>query len=630
MSIVILSNVRHSFGGPMLLDGVDIRIEPRERIGFIGRNGTGKSTLLDLIAGIHAPDEGTVHTSPGCKVALLPQHFPPDVAGSVWSVVEGALGEVGELLARFHALASDASSETATDQLGALQGRIDALNGWDVDRRVSEVLTRLKLEGDAAYASLSGGVQRRVLLARALVSDPDLLLLDEPTNHLDLATIDWLEELLSSFGGAVMFTTHDLRFLARLATRIVELDRGALTSWPGDYQNYLRRLDERLQAEETANARFDKRLAGEEVWIRQGIKARRTRNEGRARRLVEMRRERAARRMQAGKARIAAQGAEASGKQVIEARDIHFAYADEPIVDGFSTLIMRGDRVGVIGANGAGKTTLLHLLLGKLQPDSGAVLHGTRLQTAYFDQHREGLNLDASVQDNVADGDDKVVINGQPRHVISYLADFLFTGARARSPVSSLSGGERNRLLLARLFAKPSNLLVMDEPTNDLDVETLELVEDMLSRYEGTLLLVSHDRAFLDNVVTSTIAVEGSGRVREYVGGYEDWLRQRQVDAPSPKKAVKTARPDRTNTNGDRAQDTSRRLSYKETRELDTLPATIESLEADVSKRQAQMVSPEFYRQSGEAIATFNADLERAQTELARLYDRWSELEARV
>src|SRR5688572_4762801 len=531
MPLITLQDVDFSVGGPLLLEKVDLSIEPGERIALIGRNGAGKSTLLKLLAGEIKPDDGEIRVDGGRveggrRIARLEQEVPAGAQGSVFDVVAAGLGELGALLAEYHHLVH--ADHVDMDQLARVQTRIESAHGWSLDQRVTETLERLSLDGDADFARLSGGMKRRVLLARALVSAPDLLLLDEPTNHLDIAAIDWLEGFLKSWSGALVFVTHDRRFLRALATRIVEIERGKVTSWPGDWENYQRRREERMNAEAQENARFDKMLAQEEVWIRQGIKARRTRDEGRVRRLKAMRNERMARRELTGNVRMDLAQAESSGKKVIEAKDVSFAHGNLCLVRDFSTTILRGDRIGLIGPNGSGKTTLLKLLLGELQPDAGEVRSGTQLQVAYFDQYRAALREDWNAMENVAEGRDFVEVGGKRKHVLGYLQDFLFTPERARAPITRLSGGERNRLLLARLFAQPSNLLVMDEPTNDLDVETLELLEELLGDYPGTLLLVSHDRDFLDNVVTSTLVMQDGeeGRVGEYVGGYSDWLRQ--------------------------------------------------------------------------------------------------------
>jgi ATP-binding cassette subfamily F protein uup len=651
MPLITLNAVDFSVGGPLLLDGVDFSIERGERVALIGRNGAGKSTLLKLLAGELKPDDGDIRRETDVRIARLEQEVPAGADGSVFDVVADGLGELGALLAEYHHLleAYAAGDAQAGDALGRVQTRIDAADGWALERRVGETLERLGLDGEAAFPRLSGGMKRRVLLARALVSAPDLLLLDEPTNHLDIEAIEWLEGLLEAWTGALIFVTHDRRFLRRLATRIVEVDRGSLSSWPGDWDNYVRRREERLHAEAQENARFDKLLAQEEVWIRQGIKARRVRDEGRVKRLEQMRRERASRRELQGNAKMEAAQASASGKKVIEAREVQFGYGEDAsarrIVRDFSTVVQRGDRIGLIGANGSGKTTLLKLLLGELTPRAGEVRIGTQLQVAYFDQYRQALREDWNALENVAEGRDSVEINGRQKHAIGYLQDFLFTPERARAPISRLSGGERNRLLLAKLFAQPSNLLVMDEPTNDLDVETLELLEELLAEYPGTLLLVSHDRDFLDNVVTSTLAMEEGGRVGEYVGGYSDWLRQRPALKPvakSPAKPQAGAATSSTTTATTTAQVSAppaqaaaaapapakRKLSYKDARELEELPKKIETLETRVAELTQAMHAPGFFAQARDAVSAHEQLLAATQAELEAAYARWEALES--
>ncbi len=622
-----LQNVDFGVGGPLLLEGVDLSIDRGERLCIVGRNGAGKSTLLHLMAGEISPDDGEVRRF-GSRVAGLAQEVPQGLTGTVFDVVATGLGELGNLLARYHHLLHDNDSPDM-DALGEVQSKIEAGHGWTLEARVEQVLERLGLPEDADFAALSGGMKRRVLLAQALVAAPDLLLLDEPTNHLDIESIAWLEQFLLDYAGSVVFVTHDRAFLRRLATRIVEIDRGQVSSWPGDYDNFLRRREERMHAEAQANLLFDKKLAQEEVWIRQGIKARRTRNEGRVTALKAMRRERAARREQVGNVNLAAAQAAKSGKKVIEAKDISFGYNDRVLVRNFSTVIQRGDKVGLIGPNGTGKTTLLKLLLGQLQPQQGEVKTGTNLEIAFFDQLRGALREDWNALDNVSEGREFIEINGARKHVLGYLQDFLFSPDRARAPITKLSGGERNRLLLAKLFARPSNLLVMDEPTNDLDVETLELLEELLADYPGTLLLVSHDRDFLDNVVTGTLVMEGDGRVGEYVGGYSDWLRQRApvpvqtgaakltaiVAPPAAAPAVVAPAP------------AKRKLGFKEQRELEALPALIEGLEADVARATEAMTSPEHYRQDAAAIQAAGLALAGMQSRLEQAYQRWHELE---
>jgi ABC transport system ATP-binding/permease protein len=626
MSLIQLQRVDFSIGGPLLLEHVDLSIEANERVCIVGRNGEGKSTLMKLIAGELHADDGEVRVQGGVVVARMAQEVPQATSGSVFDVVADGLGDLGHLLARYHHLLAEGDFEA----LGDVQSQIEAQHGWDLDRRVNDVLTKLELPADTDFAALSGGMKRRVLLAQALVRKPDVLLLDEPTNHLDIEAIGWLEGFLKQFDGSIVFITHDRSFLRALATRIVEIDRGQLTSWPGDYDNYLRRREERLHAEAQANALFDKKLAQEEVWIRQGIKARRTRNEGRVRALKAMRNERAERRELGGNAKMALANAQASGKKVIELQHVHQAYGGRVLIDDLGTTIMRGDRVGIIGPNGAGKSTLLKILLGELKPQRGEVTLGTGLQIAYFDQHRAQLNDALNALDNVAEGREYIELNGQRKHIIGYLQDFLFSPERARAPITRLSGGERNRLLLAKLFAQPSNLLVMDEPTNDLDVETLELLEELLTEYKGTLLLVSHDREFLDNVVSSTLVLEGDGNIGEYVGGYSDWLRQKPAERRTAETTAPTTSASKTSaapTSVEASEKPKRKLSYKDARELEQLPARIEQLEADVAARAEAMNDPSFYQQDSTAIQRANDALAKVQVELELAYARWTELE---
>ena len=628
MPLLTLRNVSIGFGGPNLLDGVDLQIEPGERLCLIGRNGSGKSTLLKIIDGELTPEEGERVVQTGAIISRLTQEVPHDTRGSIFDVVAGGLGHIGELLRDYHRVSHELAESDDHDrlltQLERIQHKLEAEGGWSLHQKVETVISRLQLDPDLAFDELSGGLKRRVLLAHALVEEPDLLLLDEPTNHLDIEAITWLEEFLLSYRGTLLFITHDRSFLQRLATRIIELDRGRLSSWPGDYANYLRRKEEQLHAEAEENARFDKRLAEEEAWIRQGIKARRTRNEGRVRALKAMRDERSQRRERQGTAKMALNEAERSGKLVVEAKGISFAYQGLPLIKDLTTTIMRGDKVGLIGPNGSGKTTLLQILLGQLEPDSGSIKLGTNLEVAYFDQHRAQLNEEASVIDNVSEGRDQITINGKSRHIISHLQDFLFTPERAHTPVKALSGGERNRLLLAKLFINPANVLVMDEPTNDLDTETLELLEELLLDYSGTLLLVSHDRAFLNNVVTSTLVFEGQGRIGEYVGGYEDWLRQ----AGPAKKATPTG-PSKTTAakTKEAPKPKARKLSYKDQRELDMLPQQIEALEEEQEKLQQAMAEPDFYQQDRTSISAATERLDAINLELEAAYERWEALE---
>jgi ATP-binding cassette subfamily F protein uup len=617
--------LRLAFGGPELLDGVTFQVDRGERVCLVGRNGAGKSTLLKIISGEIIPDAGDVIRNQGVRIASLEQEVPQDLTGTVFEVVSSGLGGLVDLLSQYHALSnrlSHGEDTGAVAEFERVHHLLEAAGGWQIQQRVDTVLSRLRLDPDAVVAELSGGYKRRVLLARALVNEPDLLLLDEPTNHLDISSISWLEEFLLEFSGAILFITHDRRFLQVLATRIIELDRGRVTDWPGDYNTYLSRRQAQIEAEATHNALFDKKLSQEEAWIRQGIKARRTRNEGRVAALKEMRRKRLARRQQTGSAVMRLNEAERSGRLVLEAKGLGHAYEGAPLVSDFSTVIMRGDKVGIIGPNGSGKTTLLRILLGSLEPQKGSVRLGTKLQVAYFDQHRELLDDEKSVVENVGDGYDHVTVNGKSRHIIGYLEDFLFPSERARSLVKVLSGGERNRALLAKLFTKPSNVLVMDEPTNDLDTDTLELLEEMLMEYEGTVLLVSHDREFLNNIVTSTIVFEGDGRLVEYVGGYDDWLRQRKPEEPA--RTEKGASPDKLRTRLERP----RILTFKEKKELETLPGLIESLEAEREGIYKSLADPDFYRQAGNRVSESEARIREIEKEITAAYERWDILES--
>ena len=626
MNLLRLDGVCLSFGGPWLLDRADLEIKPGERLCILGRNGAGKSTVLKLINGEYQAEDGRLIHDPALRIARMDQEMPADDDASVYDAVAEAMEGLSRTLAEFHQAGHEAAggSEQALERLHQAQHALEAGGGWDIHRRIESTLSRLNLAPDLRFGDLSGGLKRRVLLARALVNDPNLLLLDEPTNHLDIEAIAWLENLLLSRRGSLIFITHDRVFMDRVATRIVELDRGKLTRFPAPYREYLRRKNELLETETTQNALFDKKLAQEEAWIRQGIKARRTRNEGRVRALEAMREERRRRRERQGKARIQVQEAEQSGQLVIETFDAGFQWEDKVIFQGLTTQIQRGDRIGVIGPNGAGKTTLLNVLLGRLPPTQGRVKSGTKLEPAYFDQLRARLNPQQTVVDNLAEGRDFIDINGARKHVIGYLQDFLFTPDRARQPVKSLSGGERNRLLLAKLFTQPCNLLVMDEPTNDLDMETLELLEDRLMNFTGTLLLVSHDRAFLDNVVTSSLAFEGAGVVNEYVGGYSDWLRQRPGQE-QPTADQKTQKPETTVREKPAAK--PRKRSYKDQRELDALPGLIEALETEQETLHARMSNPAFFRGEKTDILAAQDRLKELETELAEAYERWEALE---
>ncbi|MFV0455693.1 MAG: ATP-binding cassette domain-containing protein [Pseudomonas sp.] len=634
MTLLKLTDVSLAYGAHPLLDGVSWQIARGERVCIIGRNGTGKSSMLSLVKGSQLPDDGEIWRAPGLKIGELPQELPRADDRTVFDVVAEGLDGVGQLLAEYHHLSQNIRDDADLDKLMHVQQALEAKDGWRLQQLVDSTLSRLQLPADKTLAELSGGWRRRVLLAQALVSEPDLLLLDEPTNHLDIGAIAWLEEALTGFNGAVLFITHDRAFLQNLATRILELDRGYLIDWNGDYASFLVHKEQQMAAEETANALFDKKLAQEEVWIRQGIKARRTRNEGRVRALKALRAERSERREKQGRATFQVETAEKSGKQVIVAEHVTFAHAGgEPLVRDFSLVIQRGDRIGLLGANGTGKTTLLKLLLGELQPTSGRIEAGTRLEVAYFDQLRHQLELEKTVVDNVAEGRDFITIDGQNRHVLSYLGDFLFSPQRARTPVKALSGGERARLLLAKLFSKPANLLVLDEPTNDLDVETLELLEEVLLGFPGTVLMVSHDRAFLDNVVTSTLVFEGNGLVREYVGGYQDWLRQGGsakllgvADAKETKVEAAPTKPVETPAVAEPAAP-KKKLSYKLQRELEALPGQIDAVEKNIAVLQAEIAQPAFYQQDAAVTGEAISRLESLQQELDQLLERWAELE---
>ncbi len=628
MPLITLRNLSLSYGDRPLLDGVNLNIEKGERISLLGRNGAGKSTLMRVIQGSVAADDGERVVGNGVEIAHLIQEVPDAIDGSLFDVVADGVGRLAEKIKRYHSIShrlAETGDEGLLSSLSQAQHELEAAAGWQLEQRVEKVISRFGLDADARFGALSGGLKRRVLLAQALVVEPDLLLLDEPTNHLDIEAIRWMEEFLLGYPGAVLFVTHDRAFLRRVATRILELDRGRLTDWPGDYGNFLRRKQEQLNAEEQVNRRFDKKLAQEEVWIRQGIKARRTRNEGRVRMLEAMREERRQRRELQGKARMQLDTGERSGRLVVELEDISYAWEGDPVVRQLSTTILRGDRVGIIGPNGSGKTTLLNLLLGRLQPDSGRIRLGTQLQIAYFDQLRSQLDEERSVQDNVGGGSDKVEIGGRSRHIIGYLQDFLFTPERARSPVKALSGGERNRLLLAKLFTRPANVLVLDEPTNDLDVETLELLEELLADYTGTLLLVSHDREFLDNAVTSCLVFEGEGKVVESVGGYSDWEAYcRSSQSVKPKPATHA----QVKSTPERPKQKREKLSYKDQRELDALPQRIEALEAQLTELQSQLSDPDLYRTQGERIAALQQQMAGVQQELDQAYERWETLES--
>tara|TARA_R110002049_G_scaffold2750_8_gene22101 strand:- start:797 stop:2626 length:1830 start_codon:yes stop_codon:yes gene_type:complete len=609
MPLLSLDDISIGYRGPLLLDGVSAQVEPGQRIGLLGRNGAGKTTLLRILDGQVQPDSGSVIYSPDVRVARLTQDVPRDATGSIKSIV--------------------AAGQTATD---------DPEQQWQIDHAIDSTLSRMQLDPDVPFESLSSGMKRRVLLAKAIATDPDLLLLDEPTNHLDIDSIVWLEDFLSRWRNTLIFITHDRTFLQQLATRIWEIDRGRIFDWSCDYETFLKRKEQAIAAEEKQNALFDKKLAEEEAWIRQGIKARRTRNEGRVRALKVMRNERSERRNVEGTAKLNLRDADRSGALVCEVKNVSFSYGDETIIRDFSTTVMRGDKIGIIGRNGAGKTTLLKLLLGRLEPDAGNVRLGTNLQVAYFDQLRDTLDEDKTVQENVGDGSDRIVIGDKTKHIIGYLQEFLFTAERARTKVRFLSGGERNRALLARLMTKPANVIVLDEPTNDLDSETLEMLEEQLVEFSGTLLMVSHDRTFLNNVVTSTIVFEENG-VSEYVGGYDEWQAavarrakaDRQAVTKSAKKPAKSKEPTRStsaNLGQGNPSSAKRKLSYKDQRDLDQLPVRIEKLETEIAELHALMAEPNYYQKPGEEIAVDAASLAKLEQKLADAFARWEELES--
>ncbi len=626
MPLITLRDVELHYGEQPLLDHVNLAIEPGERLCLVGRNGSGKSTLLKVLGGEIQPEDGQIETIQGLSVSRLEQEVPDDQDHSVRELVAQGLGDLSELLTEHHRLSQALTDDGALGRFEALNAEIEARGAWQLFQRVDAILSRLTLDGEQAFAGLSGGMKRRVLLARALVSNPDVLLLDEPTNHLDVDAIRWLEDFLVSEPLTLVFVAHDRAFIRALATRIIELDRGRLTSWPGNYEKYLAGKQAALASEERNNAEFDKKLSQEERWIRQGIKARRTRNEGRVRALKTLREEYAQRRNRQGTAALAIQQGERSGKIVLEADHLACTLGGQPLLEDFSLTILRGDRIGVLGPNGCGKSTLIRLLLGRLAPDSGSVKQGTQLQVAYFDQLRDALDGDKSVLDNLAEGSDVVEINGAKKHVMGYLQDFLFEPARARQPVRALSGGERNRLLLAKLFTRPFNLLVLDEPTNDLDVETLELLEEQLINYQGTLLLVSHDREFIDNVVTSTLVFEGDGDPRLYVGGYQDWLRQRPRPVVAEEKPTVEARSEPVAAPAAKAA-RPRKLSYNEQRELQALPEKIEALETRLDEVRNALSDPALYKEAPEKVPALQQQLAALEEELSRLYERWEALD---
>ncbi|MGB5334219.1 MAG: ATP-binding cassette domain-containing protein [Woeseiaceae bacterium] len=625
MSLLRFDDIGLDFGEQVILRNAELSIESGERICLIGRNGAGKSTTLKLIMGTIDADRGEIVRKSGLIVSQLEQTLPDAGSIPVIDVVRSGLEQIQGLLTEYEERSRLELDKHGLRELEELHAKIDAHDGWHLEQRVEATITELNLPADKSMNELSGGWRRRVALAKALVQQPDLLLLDEPTNHLDIATIKWLEDRVYSYAGAVLFITHDRAFLQRLATRIVEIDRGRLVSWPGDYNNYLKLKEKALENEATADALFDKKLGQEEVWVRQGIKARRTRNEGRVRALKKMREEREARIAKEGTARIHIEEAEQSGRKVLRARNVSYGYGNLPVISDFSTKIMRGDRIGLIGNNGVGKTTLLRLLLGELEPQTGTIKRGTNLEIGYFDQLRQTLDLEKSVAFNVGEGRDYITLNGKDRHVVGYLRGFLFSPKRAMTPIKALSGGERNRVILAKLFTRPANLLILDEPTNDLDIETLEVLEQKLVDYNGTLIIVSHDRQFLDNVVTSTIVFEDHGRIREYVGGYSDWLRQGHelavTDDPLGAEKIKRQAAERRQRGG------SRKLSYKDQRELDQLPAEIEALETRISQLQAVIADPDFYLQDKTVVQDKLATLSQCERQLEQRVERWGALE---
>ena len=638
MAVISLSDAQLAFGHVALLDHAEFSIEAGERVGLIGRNGTGKSSLLKIIARTSKIDDGLLVMQQGIHIAYVEQEpqFAQDI--SVFDAVASGLGELPALLQEYEALTGQFggdNDDALMERMHDIQVKLDAADAWSLNNKVETTLDKLNLAKDAIMGTLSGGMKKRVALACALVSGPDVLLLDEPTNHLDFSSIQWLEGLLKDFKGSVLFITHDRSFLDNVATRIIELDRGKLTSFPGNFTTYQTRKAEQLEIEEVENAKFDKFLAQEEVWIRKGVKARRVRDEGRVKRLEQLRLQRSARREQQGQVKLDVSSGERSGKIVAEMENISKSFGDKVIVRDFSSIILRGDKVGLIGQNGAGKTTLLKMILGEDQPDSGTIKQGSKLQIAYFDQMRAQLNEDASLADTIAPGSDWVEVNGQRKHVMSYLGDFLFAPERARSPVKSLSGGERNRLLLARLFAKPANVLVLDEPTNDLDIDTLELLEELLEEYTGTVFLVSHDRTFLDNVVTQVIVAEGEGQWREFIGGYSDWERYRNTVTSTKSSAKADSKVVATATNSGATAPAAqaskgKKLSYKEQRELEELPVLIAKLEAEQQQITEQLADAELYKNGPDAANKLNARFAEIDEQLLEALDKWETIEAKT
>jgi len=626
MALISLQEISLAFGGPKIFDQLSFHLEQGERVALLGRNGTGKTTLMKVMAGQLGVDDGKTIFQKGIQVTHLPQEVPNDIKGTVFDIVLSGLGARAKLVSDYHHVSHRLHTEHTPEllrQLDHLQAELDRTQGWDINQQVEQVISHLKLDGDNEFEQLSGGQKRRVLLAKALVLKPDVLLLDEPTNHLDVDSIIWLEEFLKNYPGTIFFVTHDRMFMTHLATRIIELDRGQLFSWACDYRTFLERKQMSLEMEAARWENFDKKLAEEEVWIRKGVKARRCRNEGRVKALEELRAEKRAQRKVMGQIKIKTQKVDQSGHLVIKAAHLGFSYGEKCLIRDFSTQVMRGDKIGVIGPNGSGKTTLLRILLNQMAPQKGKSRLGTNLEIAYYDQLREQLDGEKTVIENICGLADTITINGKPRHIIGYLQDFLFTPDRAQTPVKVLSGGERNRLLLAQLFTKPFNLLVMDEPTNDLDIETLELLEELLLDFPGTLLLVSHDRAFLNNVVTSTIVLDGRGEVDEYPGGYDDWLSQRKPSATVSKAQLKAERND---PRADKPV-ARRKLSFKEERELERLPGKIEQLETERENIFTLLSDINFYQRDPKEIASTKARLEAVEDELLVAYQRWELLE---
>jgi len=654
LSIVGLRKVSISFGGPNLLENADLQIQEDERVCLLGRNGSGKTTLLRLLNREITPDSGKVEIRQGARIRLLPQRVPQDLEGTTYNLIAEGLDEKGDMIKEFHRVSTQLGEKgddpKLMKKLDQLHEKLSVDNGWSVHQRVDEVIDRLKLDPEVEYQELSGGLKRRVLLGRALVGQPDLLLLDEPTNHLDIDSIRWLEEFLTNLDSSLLFVTHDRRFLRKIATRIVEIDRGMLSNWDCDYETYLKRKEEALEAERKQWHNFKKKIEKEEEWLSRTPKARKQRNMGRVRKLQEMRQKKRQWRKRPGQAKIRVQDSKRSGDKVIEAKNLRFGYEDmaEPVIRDFTTTIMRGDKIGIVGPNGSGKTTLIRLLLKELEPDEGWVKHGTKLEVGYFDQHRAQFDEEKPVYKNVVGDKDVVEVNGYEKHVVGYLEDFLFTKKRAKSPVKLLSGGERNRLMLANLFARQTNFLVMDEPTNDLDTDTLELLEQKMVDFDGTILLVSHDRAFLENVVTGIFAMQSDGSVREFVGGYDDWVKQKEEssDGPTTQAAVTgtqtkessedeeaPAASDKSPVESEEDEtkpspENKKKLSYNDKRELEQLPDRIEALEAEQQQLYSEMSDPSFYEHDDEHVMAQKERLKEIEQELEQAYDRWAELES--